>query len=198
MKLFHLGRIPQRKWSSPAVSSATMWTRQRNSLTLADTLLQILDVTFVLSSWRQCLYSLVNMDVPHYPILCSGNGIWFNFHADNAQISPRSVTSSETFTAAAAVMAINSDFRSTGPFSSTFITTKCFHILGIVFVSFVNEVLKFSFALCGCLSTTQMRNKWCWRLWIQQLRLTDRAVICPTPEWKEFWNRLTAARLTPN
>lgn len=100
--------------------------------------------------------NLVNMDVPYYPILCMGDEFWFNFPADNAQISSRSVTSSKTFIAAAAVMAINSDFRSTGPLSSTFVNTKCFHILGIVFVSSVNEVLKFSFALCGCLSSTQM------------------------------------------
>lgn len=40
------------------------------------------------------------------------------------------------------MMAINSDFRSAGLLSSTFVNTECFHILGIVFVSSVNEVLK--------------------------------------------------------
>lgn len=53
-------------------------------------------------------------------------------------------------------MAINSDFRSAGLLSSTFVNTKCFHILGIVFVSSVNEVLKSCVAFRGCLSGTQM------------------------------------------
>lgn len=105
-------------------------------------------------------------------------------------------------------MAINSDFRSSGPFSSTFVNTKSFHVLGIFFVSSVNEVLKFSFALCGCLSDTHthtqkkwlsFRNNWWWRfqhLRIQQI-LLHRGTAHSSRVIRAVWDRWFQISLSP-
>lgn len=121
-----------------------------NSLTQTDILLLIIHVT--LSFWLLHLDYICRCQFSEYGgvilshFLHGGINSSLIFLQIMPRSAPRSVTSSKTRIAAAAVMAINCDFGSTGLFSSTFVNTKCFHIFGIVFVSFVNEVLKFSFA----------------------------------------------------